>query len=221
MAAHRTHRTRHHRHVVLGGAHVFLQVGMGARRRSGRVAGARQIVRQATLLDAGRADRNRRVPGESCAQRSGRKRVPRGDVCSRRRVLRRHSGHCHRCLAHRVSRRGQAGRDGRCLSDRLSHGAHGGVRRRADHRRRIRVSHELPHHGGTRVDRRSHHLAGARTGARHRRERSATRGARGCMARFARALAELDAGYWRVVHGRDSRARSWTSLADMGSGLVC
>ncbi len=63
----------------------------------------------------------------------------RGAARHGRRVLRRHPGHRHRCLAHRVRHRRQAGRDGRGLPGWLPHGAHGGLGGCAHHRRRVRL----------------------------------------------------------------------------------
>ena len=53
--------------------------------------------------------------------RPGRRRDAAGAVGAVRRLLRRHAGHRHRCLAHRVRGRDAAGRDGGRLPDRLSH----------------------------------------------------------------------------------------------------
>ena len=63
LAAHRAHRTRHHRHAGLGRAHVLLQVGVGAGRRSRRLPVLDKLLgrRRSWMLVAQIGDRP--VPG--------------------------------------------------------------------------------------------------------------------------------------------------------------
>ena len=90
---------------------------------------------------------------ESRARQSRRERRVHGRVRARRRILLGHAGHRHRRLAHRIRHRGQAGRDGGGLPDRLSHRPDGGLRGRTHHCRRVGLPHQLLHDGGAGADR--------------------------------------------------------------------